>query len=417
MDFWCITKFKPTGEELIITLGYALFVFALVAPPNVLLSAGLTIENLFHRLLGSEELFFTAYHLRRTALLKALSFFIPLGYFITLRTFGNPEMGFLNAVGNVGLALSVAQVATASFYIYLEWYAHGKWTGHPGMQEMKKIAENISSSSFSTASTSSDELEFLRSHPSPEGVASSIDKEFRRMEKFVAFAGRGLTSSWSGRRIVVTPSWILFSHRTTFLPICQLLGHLGAVVVGTRCINNQIASLGEDEEQERADPMLGSGVVMATIRIADMDSGACMLSFDLPASELENFRLYLCCPLVYAQGVSLEPSIIQRFLEAFSAVVQENEPIEIPPSMELERCIGCLSNQTSVAIRRSCAGECGSCRCRPMWCEMCVGRWFASRLAQSHVPTSEWVASRVPCPTCRSLFCVRDVISLKRAQY
>lgn len=115
---------------------------------------------------------------------------------------------------------------------------------------------------------------------SPEGVASSIDKEFRRMEKFVAFAGRGLTSSWSGRRIVVTPSWILFSHRTTFLPICQLLGHLSAVVVRTRSINNQIASLEEEEEQEQADPTLGSGVVMATIRIADMDSGACVLSFE-----------------------------------------------------------------------------------------------------------------------------------------
>ncbi|VDK40073.1 unnamed protein product [Taenia asiatica] len=409
------TTFKPTGEELVITLGYALFVFALVAPPNVLLSSGLTVEKLFHRLLGCEELFFTAYHLRRTSLLSVLSFSIPLGYFITLRAFANPDIGLLNAVGDAGLVFSVALFAIGCSYIYLEWYAHGKWTGHPGMQAMKKIAESIYSSSSSTSSVDSDELEFLRSHPSPAGVASSIDKEFRRMEKFVAFAGRGLTSSWSGRRIVVTPSWILFSHRTTFLPICQLLGHLSAVVVRTRSINNQIASL-EEEEQEQTNPMLGSGVVMATIRIADMDSGTCMLSFDLPASELENFRLYLRCPLVYAQGVSLEPSIIQRFLEAFSTAVQENEPIEIPPSMELERCIGCLSSQTSVAIRRSCAGECGSCRCRPMWCETCMGRWFASRLAQSRVPTSEWLASRVPCPTCRSLFCVRDVLPLNRTQ-
>ncbi|VDM23151.1 unnamed protein product [Hydatigera taeniaeformis] len=401
-------RFKPTGEEFVITFGYALFIFALVAPPNVLLSSGLTIEKLFHRLLGSEELSFTAYHLRRTALLTVLSALIPLG-----NAFGDPELGLLNAVGNAGLALSVALVVTVFSYIYLEWYAHGKWTGHPGMQAMKKIADHISSSSSLLSSVNSDELEFLRSHPSPEGVASSIDQEFRRMEKFIAFAGRGLTSSWSGRRIVVTPSWILFSYRTTFLPICQLLGHLGAVVVGTRWINNQMASF--EEEQEQTDLVLGSGVVMATIRIADMDSGACMLSFDLPASELENFRLYLRCPLVYAQGVSLEPNIIQRFLEAFSTAVQENEPIELPSSMELERCIGCLNTQTNVAIRRSCAGKCGSCRCRPMWCEMCVGRWFASRLAQSHVLTSEWLASRVPCPTCRSLFCVRDVLPLSRA--
>ncbi|KAL5964326.1 hypothetical protein TSMEX_007937, partial [Taenia solium] len=137
------TTFKPTGEELIITLGYALFVFALVAPPNVLLSSGLTIEKLFHRLLGCEELFFTAYHLRRTSLLSVLSFSIPLGYFITLRAFANPDIGLLNAVGDAGLVFSVALVAIGCSYIYLEWYAHGKWTGHPGMQAMKKIAESI----------------------------------------------------------------------------------------------------------------------------------------------------------------------------------------------------------------------------------------------------------------------------------
>lgn len=55
--------------------------------------------------------------------------------------------------------------------------------------------------------------------------------------------------------------------------------------------------------------------------------------FSLPANEIESFRIHLRCQLVFAQGVSLEPSIIQRFLEVFTAAVHENDPIECPPSM------------------------------------------------------------------------------------
>lgn len=68
-----------------ITLSYALFCFGLFAPPDVLLSSGLTLENIFRRLLGSEELSFTSYHLRRTALLYVTIGFLPLGTFIFWR--------------------------------------------------------------------------------------------------------------------------------------------------------------------------------------------------------------------------------------------------------------------------------------------------------------------------------------------
>ncbi|VUZ55987.1 unnamed protein product [Hymenolepis diminuta] len=405
---------KPTGEELIITAAYALFVFALIAPPNVLLSAGLTVEQVCHRLLGNEDLFFTAYHLRRTTLLYCLFYCIPLGYFLSLRLFGNPGAGLQNIVGNYGVVTSFAFVIATWTYIYLTWYSHGKWTGHPTMKELKKIARKIPSPN--TVATS-DEMEFLQSHRSPRGVVSSIDKEFRMMEKFVAFAGRGLTSSWSGRRIVVTPSWILYSHRTKFLPISQLFDEIQAVVVATRCINNQTLSADDDEERESSNPLLGSGVVMATIRIVDTRNGACLLSFDFPANEIESFRIHLRCQLVFAQGVSLEPSIIQRFLEVFTAAIHENDPIECSPSMELEKCIGCLTTQTNVALRHFCgSSECGSCKCRPMWCETCLGRWFASRLANTRVPTSDWLGSRVPCPTCRSQLCVRDIIPLRKLE-
>ncbi len=141
-------------------------------------------------------------------------------------------------------------------YIYLVWYARGKWSGHPTILAMKHIVKTLPSTTVAD-----EEVEFLREHPrylhakyprefehqtpyiilllplSWRAVASSIDKECRRLEKFVAFAGRGLTSAWPGRRIVVTPTWILYSYRTKFLPICQAIGgRLSAVVVETRSL-------------------------------------------------------------------------------------------------------------------------------------------------------------------------------------
>lgn len=51
--------------------------------------------------------------------------------------------------------------------------------------------------------------------------------------------------------------------------------------------------------------------------------------------------------------------------------------------------------------------DCQQCFCRPMWCLSCLGRWFASRQDQQRPET--WLSSKVPCPTCRSKFCILDV--------
>ena len=55
--------------------------------------------------------------------------------------------------------------------------------------------------------------------------------------------------------------------------------------------------------------------------------------------------------------------------------------------------------------------ECRQCFCRPMWCLSCLGRWFASRQNQERPET--WLASCVPCPTCRSKFCILDVCLIR----
>lgn len=86
-----------------------------------------------------------------------------------------------------------------------------------------------------------------------------------------------------------------------------------------------------------------------------------------------------------------------------------------PGLQELEACIGCMQTRAGVKLVKSCqdaaAGECQQCYCRPMWCLTCMGKWFASRQDPQRPDT--WLASRVPCPTCRARFCILDVCCIR----
>lgn len=85
------------------------------------------------------------------------------------------------------------------------------------------------------------------------------------------------------------------------------------------------------------------------------------------------------------------------------------------PLQELEACIGCMQSRASVKLVKTCQeaaeGECQQCYCRPMWCLTCMGKWFASRQDPQRPDT--WLASRVPCPTCRARFCILDVCAVR----
>lgn len=90
---------------------------------------------------------------------------------------------------------------------------------------------------------------------------------------------------------------------------------------------------------------------------------------------------------------------------------------------ELENCIGCMQKESDVKLQKHCREEnqeggreppegppCVQCFCRPMWCLECMGKWFASRQDQQHPET--WLSSKAPCPTCRAVFCMLDVVKI-----
>lgn len=74
--------------DVLITLFYILFTACLIYPPIEFVSAGFTIAQLFDSYLGSENVNFIEYHMRRTALTFFIHSFLPLGYVICLRLGG-----------------------------------------------------------------------------------------------------------------------------------------------------------------------------------------------------------------------------------------------------------------------------------------------------------------------------------------
>ncbi len=67
------------SEELIFTLAYVLVSFCFLHPPSEFVSAGLTVQNLLGNFLGSEEMNFVYYHIKRTTATVIIHSLLPLG--------------------------------------------------------------------------------------------------------------------------------------------------------------------------------------------------------------------------------------------------------------------------------------------------------------------------------------------------
>ena len=64
---------------IVFTIAYALVSLCFVAPPREFVSAGLTVQNILSGYLGSEDMDFVGYHLKRTTSTVLLHSLLPLG--------------------------------------------------------------------------------------------------------------------------------------------------------------------------------------------------------------------------------------------------------------------------------------------------------------------------------------------------
>ena len=112
-------------EVLIFTMLYGLFAVCLVLPPKEFISSGLTIQHTFVSFLGSEELQFIQYHIRRTTITVIIISLLPLGKFTTTYTLIIPHELKVKArsllTGNTGfLKLLSILILLGLVYIYCQ---------------------------------------------------------------------------------------------------------------------------------------------------------------------------------------------------------------------------------------------------------------------------------------------------------
>lgn len=110
--------------DYLVTLFYVLFCVCVVYPPTEFVSAGFTIAHLFERFLGSENVNFIGYHMKRTSITVMVHAALPFGYVLTLWCAGwRSEWVPASFYATLVIFLLVA-------YKMLNWWEYEK-KGHP----------------------------------------------------------------------------------------------------------------------------------------------------------------------------------------------------------------------------------------------------------------------------------------------
>ncbi|KAG8591210.1 hypothetical protein GDO81_000087 [Engystomops pustulosus] len=354
------------------TLAYVVFAVCFVFTPNEFHSAGITVQNLLSGWLGSEDVAFIHYHVRRTTATLLVHSLLPLGYYIGM-CFAAPEKQ-LYSVYTAGegwkmFALCAVILPTAVGFLALYW-SQKRWSNHP-------LART------------------LCHHALPQSdwrvVASSINTEFRRIDKFA--------TGVPGARVIVTDTWVM--KVTTYKVYVAQQQDIHLTVTESR--------------QHELSPDSNTPVQFITIRVASINPSVKPFDIRLNSTEYGELREKLHAPIRNAANVVIHQTLSDMFLDTFRSLVEVNNVYELPSNQELEPCIGCMQTNANIKLVKYChepnEGECQQCYCRPMWCLTCMGKWFASRQDQQHPET--WLSSQVPCPTCRARFCIVDVCIIR----
>lgn len=125
------------------TVFYVIFVFCFVFPPSAFVSAGITVSNIFHSWLGSEDLQFVQYHLRRTLATIVIHSLLPLGYFAGIL--------LVDGLQKVLLLLE-SPLATSVFYlsaltplilsVRVFFWSTNNWCSHPLVLSLAEYADS-----------------------------------------------------------------------------------------------------------------------------------------------------------------------------------------------------------------------------------------------------------------------------------
>lgn len=360
------------NPELSFTFAYLVFSLCFVFTPNEFRSAGLTVQNLFSSWLGSEDVGFIQYHVRRTSITVLVHSALPLGYYMGM-CIAAPEksLGYIYQASDSWRAVLLLSLCLqlVSWTLVIYW-SRRHWHNHPISRALQ--------------------AHIRPPHSSWGSVAASINTEFRRVDKFATGA--------PGARVIVTDSWVL--KVTTYYVYMALQSECHVTVTESR--------------QHQLSPDSASPTQILTLRVNSINPTVRPFDIRLSSTEYAELREKLHAPIRNSANVVIHQTMSDLFLETFKAQVELNQQYNPPSGQEMEPCIGCMQVPASTKLVKLCQAEgadheseCQQCFCRPMWCLSCLGRWFASRQDQQRPET--WLSSRVPCPTCRAKFCILDI--------
>lgn len=375
------------SSSIVFSLFYTVFCTGFLYQAKEFIGAGLSPESLLsiNDWIGSEEMRFFKYHMKRTAGTMVLHSLLPFGYmfgysyFVTVDKNYSTMIDFWTAWPTF-FNIMIASATVSLAFISLVWiWSLNNWERHPFVSRLKVYAS--ASSGW-------------------RQVVADVETEFRRVDK-VTLQTNPLV------RLVVTDNWMLV---------------IGAWPWSLRLSHQSDISLklaDSDHHQISTEGEIG-GAQFLSIQVINRKPRIEPFFFRLNSLEYQNLLDKVSGPVDNVKNIQVYKTVSERFVDVFKEQISQNPSVvHGGEEEELEPCIGCMVEQANIKIQRVCASSqeggqegaegdsCVNCYCRPMWCVDCMAKWFASRQDQSSPET--WLGSKCPCPTCRSKFCLLDV--------
>ncbi|XP_065829573.1 E3 ubiquitin-protein ligase TM129-like [Oscarella lobularis] len=356
------------------TIVYWLLVLCFVAPPDAFRSGGLTVQCLFSSYLGSEEMNFVGYNMKRTTITIVTHAALPMGYTLVGGLFHEPmNIVHLDRAPNWIKYYNLAAIACLTIgCVMAKYWTSKNWSRHPLARRLAVY------------------------DPDWRSVAASLNIEFRRVDKFVSRAGQ------AGARVYVTDTWIVKTSAHRVDVARQYDVHLNV-------LRDEQHAVAVDAPQS---PVQYVWIEVRSVAMATTNRIIDPFVLRVNALELSDMKEKLSSPVRSARNVVVRATLSEQFAVAFREHVEKNplHRVDLTTSTP-DRCVGCMAFTSNVKLVKLCGdrheGECVPCYCRPMWCFGCMAKWFASRQDQSRPET--WLSSSASCPTCRAQFCVLDV--------
>ncbi|XP_009469474.1 PREDICTED: E3 ubiquitin-protein ligase TM129 [Nipponia nippon] len=158
-------------------------------------------------------------------------------------------------------------------------------------------------------------------------VASSINTEFRRIDKFA--------TGTPGARVIVTDTWVI-KVTTYCLHVAQ---------------QQDIHLTVTDSRQHELTPDSNMPVQFLTIRVASINPYVKAFDIRLNSTEYGELREKLRAPISNAANVVIHQSLSDLFLETFTSLVEINQTYPVPSTQAHCFCSCVIKEESNYTIR------------------------------------------------------------------